>query len=215
MYNTTGIILSGGKSNRMGKNKSLLSFPNKPLIEILINKLVALFNELIIVTNKPSPYVQELGKPTFYSKYEIKVVEDVFPDCGPLGGIYTGLLTSQNKYSFIAACDMPFLNVELIKSMINNVAGWDIIIPRLNNRALPNKGYETLHAIYSKTCMEYIEKQLKQNNLKIIDFFPQVKIKEITEDIIKQFDPRLLSFFNINSDADYQQALNIAPSLRT
>lgn len=195
----TAIILAGGKNTRMGGDKAFLKIGEKTIIEIILDKLKSFFEKIIIVTNSPDRY----------RIFRVRLISDIIPNKGPLGGIYSGLVNTREFHNFFFACDTPFLNVELIRYMKNNYGNFDVITPKLKY------GYEALHAIYSKNCITPIEKQLKQNNLKIIDFFPQVKIKEITEDIIKQFDPRLLSFFNINTNADYQQALNIAPSLRT
>ena len=183
----------------MGGDKAFLKIGEKTIIEIILDKLKSFFEKIIIVTNSPDRY----------RIFRVRLISDIIPNKGPLGGIYSGLVNTREFHNFFFACDTPFLNVELIRYMKNNYGNFDVITPKLKY------GYEALHAIYSKNCITPIEKQLKQNNLKIIDFFPQVKIKEITEDIIKQFDPRLLSFFNINTNADYQQALNIAPSLRT
>ena len=209
----TGIILAGGKNTRINTNKSFLNIESKTIIEIIAAKFQEIFDEIIIVTNSFKEY-----------KYlNVQLVKDIIPDKGSLGGLYSGLVNSKNNYNFVVACDMPFLNPDLIKYMENECdnfdpalpkglsmkGGVDVIIPKLNS------GYEALHSIYSKNCIAPIEKQLKQDNLKITDFFPHVKVQEINEDIIKQFDSQLLSFFNINTDADYQHALNIAPRHRT
>jgi molybdopterin-guanine dinucleotide biosynthesis protein A len=206
----TGIILAGGKNTRIRTNKALLKIGDKTIIQVIVSKLKQVFDEIIVVTDRLEPINQlpitELTR----------IVNDIIPDKGSLGGLYSGLINSRSQYNFVVACDMPFLNVELIKFMKSNCnpaiackSGVDVIIPKLKT------GYETLHAIYSKNCIAPIEKQLRQDNLKIIDFFSRMKVKEITEDIIKQFDSQLLSFFNINTEDDYKQALNIAPSLRT
>lgn len=187
----TGIILSGGKNTRIGFNKAFIKIDNITVIEIIINKLKKIFEEIIIVTNFPEEY----------QKFNVKVVKDIIPDKGPLGGLYSGLVNSKSQYSFVVACDMPFLNVELIEFIKNNCSEFDVIVPKHKN------GYEPLHAIYSKDCIYHIEKQLGQDNLKITGFFKKVKLKEITEDIIKHFDPDLLSFFNINTKSDYEEVL--------
>ncbi|MFQ5867376.1 MAG: molybdenum cofactor guanylyltransferase [bacterium] len=202
----TGIILAGGKNTRIGTNKAFLKIEGRMIIEMILEKMGKIFEEIIMVTNFTEEYppVLEAGQ-----HLGVRLVKDIIPDESSLGGLYSGLVNSKGEYSFVVACDMPFINVELIKYMKNNCDNFDVVIPKLKY------GYEALHTIYSKNCISPIEKQLKQDNLKIIDFFPAVKVKEINENIVKQFDPQLLSFFNINSDSDYQQALNIASSLRT
>lgn len=195
----TAIILAGGKNTRMGVDKAFLKIREKTIIDLILDRLKSIFEEITIVTNSPGRY-RYLG---------VRLLPDIIPDSGPLGGIYSGLVNTRKFQNFFFACDTPFLNLELIKYMKNNRNNFDVITPKLKY------GYETLHTIYSKNCIGPIEKQLQEGNLKIIDFFSKVKVKEINENILKQFDARLLSFFNINRDADYQQALNIAPSLRT
>ena len=190
----TGIILAGGRNSRIRTGKAFLKIGGKTIIKKTLDKFRKIFSEVIIVTNNFLEY-QNSGA---------RLVKDIIPDKGPLGGIYSGLVSSESEYNFVVACDMPFLNVELIKYIKNNCDGFDVIIPRLD------RGYETLHAIYSKNCIVPIEKQLKQDNLKIIDFFLQVRIKKITEEIVQHFDPGLVSFFNINTNVDYQKAVKIA-----
>ncbi len=197
----TGIILAGGRSTRFnGKNKAFFKINNETIIENIIKKLSSIFDDVVIVAN-------DFELPN----YLVKVVKDIHPGKGPLGGIYTGLVNSNTKYNFVVACDMPFLNLELIEYIKNECRddeGFDIIVPKLETH------YEPLHAIYSKDCITYIEKQLRQDNLKITDFFKYVKIKEIPEQIIKRFDPQLLSFFNVNTPPNYRKALKIAADRR-
>jgi len=189
--NITAIILAGGKSGRMGEDKSFVDFCGRPLIEILIDKLSPLFKDLIIITNQAH----------LYRKYEIKTHQDILPDRGPLGGIYTGLTYSKDKYNFILACDMPFLNQELIQYMLGKINDYDVIIPEYNNRLQP------LCAIYSKNCIPPIENELNKNNLKIIDFFSQVKVRIITKKEIATFDTEGKCFVNINTPQDYQSIM--------
>lgn len=201
--NLTGIILAGGKNSRIKTNKSLLRIGDETIIENIISKFKNIFNEILVVANNSAPFNH------LTDNHLTRVVKDIIPDRGSLGGLYSGLVNSKSEYNFVAACDMPFLNTELIKYMVNRCGDFDIITPKLKH------GYETLHTIYSKNCIDTIEKQLKKDKLKIRDIFSQFRVKEIENDIIKQFDSRLLSFLNINTDAEYKQALNIAPSHRS
>jgi len=179
----TGIILAGGKSRRIGEDKAFLEIDNKPLIELVVERLKAVFNKIIIVTNDPVKF-QFLG---------IKVVKDVVFNKGPLGGIYTGLLISETKYNFICACDMPFLSSHLLKFMSSEVEGNDVVVPIVGNFAEP------LHSIYSKNCLMPIKRHLENGELRVRDFFPEVKCKYIPENLIRKYDPHLQSFFNLNT----------------
>lgn len=189
----TGIILAGGKNSRIKVKKAFLNIGDKPIIEIILSKFEKVFSDIIIVTNSQFEY-EYLG---------VKLFRDIIPEKGSLGGLYTGLVNSESKYNFIVACDMPFINEELIKEVIRNYDEYDVIVPKINN------GYEPLFAMYSKNCISFIKKQLDEDNLKITNFFPYVKFKEITENTIKQIDPDFYSFFNINTRIDYEDAMNI------
>ena len=186
--NITGIILAGGKSRRMGEDKSFVLFSGKSLIEIAIDKLSPLFKDLIIVTNKPH----------LYQRYGITTQPDLLKDRGPLGGIYTGLVTSKSIYNFIVACDMPFLSPALVQFMVDKINGYDVVIAKWNNR------FQPLCAIYSKNCISSIEKELSKNNFKITDFLKYVRIRKIGEKEIARFDSTGLCFVNINTPLDIQ-----------
>lgn len=186
--NITGIILAGGKSSRMGEDKSFIAFQGRPLIESVIDKLSTLFKDLIIITNNSSPY----------KKYKIKTYIDIIKDRGPLGGIYTGLYHSNTKYNFIVACDMPFLNISLVEYMVQRINGYDVVIAKRLGRLHP------LFGIYSQNCIKFIKGKLVKDNLKIRDFFKYVKVKIITDRETGKFDENGLSFVNINTPEDYR-----------
>jgi molybdopterin-guanine dinucleotide biosynthesis protein A len=198
MIDTTGVILAGGLSSRMGLDKAFLSFSGRPLVEMVIDRLRPLFSELVIVSNNPK----------IYKKHNLKVIQDILPRKGPLGGIYTGLVASENNYNFIVACDMPFLNPGLIRHLTEEAAGFDAVVPKFKGR------YEPLCAIYSKGCIRAIEERLSKGELKIRSFFKDVKVKIITESEISKFDPRGLSFLNVNTPSQYHRYSQIAESLR-
>lgn len=195
----TGIILAGGQSRRMLKDKALLSFEDKPMLEIIIEKLKRISSEIIVVTN--SSLLSRLVSLT--KKYKLKMIDDLIPHQGPLGGIYTGLLVSSNLYNFVVACDMPLLNTELINYMKKGIRGLAAVIPCIDGYPQP------LFALYSKRCIGPIRKRLLSRGLKVSSFFADVKVRYITDDEITRFDPQYLSFFNINNLDDYSCALRL------
>jgi molybdopterin-guanine dinucleotide biosynthesis protein A len=143
---------------------------------------------------------------TFPEEYEfldIPLKSDIFPGKGAFGGIYTGLSASETPYCLVVACDMPFLNVDFLRYMTQVVKEYDIVIPK------HSKGYEPLCAIYAKSCAPHIEKLLKANQLRIIEVFSYVQVREISESEIKNYDVDDLMFFNINTQEDYQHALQV------
>ncbi|MCK4326832.1 molybdenum cofactor guanylyltransferase [bacterium] len=191
----TAVILAGGENKRTGLNKALLKLNGQSLMETIIGKLRNLFKEVIIVSSYPREY----------EHLNLKVVKDLIPQKGPLGGIYSGLSFSKSSHSFVVACDMPFINPDLIRYMKVRIDDSDVLIPKTR------EGYEPLHAFYSKNCLDVIRKQLdSEASLKIVDFFDQVNVKYIEEEEVRKFDPDGLSFFNINTSGDLNKARQIA-----
>lgn len=184
----TGIILAGGKSTRMGKDKSMLSYDNDPLIKRVVNELEAIVDELIIVSNEENKY----GFPGTIE------VSDLYPGMGPLGGIHAGLTFSTNDYAFITACDMPFFKARLAGLLLKMSKGFDIVVPQIGNYLQP------LCAVYSKQCLPHAEFCLKQNNKKIVSIYPMVRVNYAGESLIKAVaDPEKI-FFNVNTPKDYE-----------
>lgn len=186
----SSIILAGGRSSRLGRNKALLELNGQVLIERIINRLEQVSDELIIVTNEVDQY----------EEFEANIISDVYPGKGALGGIYSGVKRASNPHSLVVACDMPFLNVSLLRYMQGLATPYDVVIPRVGQST------EALHAIYSKNCLPFIERQLLEGDLRIIHFFPNVRVGYVEQEEIEIFDPQHLSFFNINSEADLERA---------
>jgi molybdopterin-guanine dinucleotide biosynthesis protein A len=188
------IVLAGGEGKRLGSDKAFLKIGGRVLIEGIVEKMARIGDEVIIVTNSPQEY----------GYLEARLVGDAYPGKGALGGICSGLKAAHNHYSLVVACDMPFLDLNLLRYMILLSPGQDVVIPRVGGLTEP------LHAIYSKQCLQPIERVLASGGLKIIDFFPEVRVRYVEEQEIKLFDPQCLSFFNINTPADLERARSLA-----
>ena len=186
----TAIILAGGKSLRLGRDKALEEIGGKSLIERVIERLSSLGNEIIVVISS-SDQLPDLSASR---------VVDIYPGKGALGGIYSGLRAATSFHSLVVACDMPFLSIALLRYLVETCPGFDIVIPRVAGNIEP------LHAVYSKNCLTPIEAMLDEGKLRIADFFPAVRVRYVEEAEIERFDPERLSFFNINSKADLEQA---------
>jgi len=182
----------------LGRNKVLESVGNRSLLERVISSISSFQSDIIIVTAKEQPF------PKFASYPRLKIVTDIYPGKGALGGIYTGLVVSDSFYNLIVSCDMPFLNQALLGYMVQLSPGFDAVVPRLDNMVEP------LHAIYSKSCLSSMERPLKQGNLKVSDILPLVRVRYVEAEEIDMFDPKHWSFFNVNSEADLQEARRIA-----
>jgi molybdopterin-guanine dinucleotide biosynthesis protein A len=189
----SAVILAGGRSTRLGLNKAFLEINGQPLIERIVDRLAQMCEEIIIVTNE----VDE------YEHLEAIVVPDVVPGKGALGGIYSGLQAASNPHSLIVACDMPFLNLTLLRYMQGFAEAYDVVIPRVGQFV------EALHAIYSKRCLPHIERRVQAGELQITRFLSDVRVGYVEQEEIEIFDPDHLSFFNINSQEDLQKACEI------
>ena len=135
-----------------------------------------------------------------FRNFKAKVVKDIIPESGPLGGLYSGLAVSSNIHNFLIGCDMPFINRGLLKYMLNKIEDNDIVIPH------SKRGIETLFAVYSINCLETIRKQIKLNNLKLTSILKYHRVRYISPQEISVFDPDEFSFFNINTAEDYERA---------
>lgn len=192
------IVLAGGKGLRLGHGKVLETVGNKSLLQQVVSRVSLLSSDIIIVTATEQTASQFID----YSK--LRMVTDIYPGKGPLGGIYTGLVTSTSFYNLVVASDMPFLNQALLRYMIQLSANFDLVVPRAGNL------FEPLHAVYTKSCLAPIEHMIKQGKLRVNRLFSLVKVRYVEAEEIERFDPKHLSFFNINNEADLERARELA-----
>lgn len=184
------VILAGGKSSRMGSNKAFLKLKDKPFIEHQIELLRKIFNEIAISANIPAEY----------NYLNLPIIKDIYPDKGPLGGIHAALVNSSSFYTFVLACDMPFVEIGLIKHLKSLIRGYDVVLPESKH------GLEPLHAFYSKNCIAPIKRELDKNNLRIISFFPQVNVKVVNLDSLTSPDKFKNSIKNLNTAKEYYES---------
>lgn len=192
MKDVTGILLAGGKSRRMGLDKRLLKLGGETLVRRALSVYERLFNEILIVVADPVPELAEVGH---------QVVTDLIPHCATLGGLYTGLSLARSERIFAAACDMPFLNPAIILHLLEFCED-DVVMPRLTT------GLQPMHAVYSKACLPYFERMMATNNLSIqaVLGHEELRARLVGEEVLRTFDPQLLSFLNLNTPADAELA---------
>ena len=174
----------------MGFNKAFIEFGGKRLIEATVDRLAGLFPEVLIIANDLDLYAY-LG---------VKVIPDLIPNAGSLGGIYTGLSAAAHPKCSFAACDMPFLNADLIGLLVSEAEGWDVVVPRVAGELQP------MHAVYARSCLPFIQEAIDVGMLKIARFFPKVKVKTIEEPALRAVDPYLLGLMNINTPLELEEA---------
>ena len=191
------VILAGGQSKRLGRDKIKEIIGDKTLLERVISTLSVFNGEvtLVLAENSPSPDV---------SRYpQVKIVRDLYPGKGMIGGIVTGLSLSRHDYNLVVAADMPFLNSRLLRFLVDITDGNDLVAYRKESN------FEPLHAVYSRNCLPILA-EVMQKNLRIIELAQRVKVRYLTDEELTRFDPDNRSFFNINTAADLDIANKIS-----
>jgi len=195
----TVCIQAGGASSRMGEDKALKTFLGRPLIQRVAEQLSPIADELIVTTNRPEEYAF-LNLPLF---------PDLKPGRGALGGLYTAIASAKHPIVAVVACDMPFASASLLEATSRLLVeeNVDVVIPK------SEEGYEPLHAVYRReTCLPAIESSIAADQWKVIAWFPRVKVRVLTPEEFKQYDPEGLAFWNVNTPEEFSKAEQIANS---
>ena len=195
----SGVLLAGGKSRRMGEDKRYLAVGEQTLLERGLEVFQSIFQEVLVVIAQDSPPL----------RIDARVVRDLVPDCGSLGGLYSGLMQATTPYIFVAACDMPFLNQAVIAQFTSRRATADIVIAKLDGRLHP------MHALFSKRCVPALEQMIRARQLKIQEIVSQssLRVGHVTEADLRTIDPSGHSFYNVNAMADLEAARSLLPRI--
>lgn len=194
-YSLSAVILSGGKSSRMGQPKALLPFDDKPLIAHLVQRLSKRFSDIVVVA-APDQTLPALP---------VTLVHDTVAYQGPVGGLYYGLRAIRGAAAFVTSCDVPFLQLPFIDYLVSqldhNGRDYDVVVPVWQDRLQP------LHAVYRRRVVPHLQEQLATQRLRPVYLYDTVPTRKVSPTEIKRFDPEGLSFLNMNTQADYQAAL--------
>ncbi len=193
------VIQAGGTSSRMGEDKALKPFLGRPLIQRVIDRLAPIADEVIVTTNRPDDY-------TFLN---LRLVPDLVPGRGALGGLYTAIASATSPLVAVVACDMPFASATLLEAatrlLVQEEA--DVVI------AKTAEGYEPFHAVYRReTCVPAIKSAIEADKWKVIAWFPSVKVRELSPEEVKKLDPSGLAFWNVNTPEEFAEAERLATS---
>ncbi len=193
----TGVVLAGGASSRMGRNKAALQIQGKPLLTRVVERLKRAITAVMVV-----------GPPELRSLSSgVLVVPDAQPGLGPLGGIATALQTATTSHIFVVGCDMPFVEPALVRRMID----CSIESPDADAIVLRSaRGTEQLHAVYKRTCLPHITLQLAQGDRSVRHLLQNVRVLEIGPEEAAKYDPAGLSTFNVNWPEDWLRALTLS-----
>lgn len=188
----TGVLLAGGKSRRMGEDKRFLSVGAETLFERSLAVLRSIFQTVFVVIAQDSPALRS----------DVPVFRDLIPECGSLGGLYTGLKQAETPYVFVVACDMPFLNPATIGYFTEVKGDYDVVMAKLEN------GLHPMHALYHRQCLPVMEDLMKIQELKIqrLAAHPALRVRLITLAEFDAIDPHGRSFYNVNTPSDLEAA---------
>jgi molybdopterin-guanine dinucleotide biosynthesis protein A len=189
----------------MGQDKALMDLHGKPLLGWVIERLREVnppIGEIFIVGDRPA-----------YHQFGVPVLADAYPGTGALGGIASAIARSSTPHVFVTACDMPFLSVRLLRAMLSVDRDYDVLVPRTTldrDAGGFDPSFEPLHAVYGKRCMPAIQERLQRGELKVTGFFNEVELRTLEETWLRQFDPTLRSFLNLNRVDDFISAAGLA-----
>ena len=181
----TGVILAGGRSSRMGRDKATLEVGGTPLFERVLAVLQGFFADVLIAGDRP-----DLARPT------VPYHPDLYPGSA-LGGLYTGLLKARTDWIFVAPCDMPHPDPELIRVLLERREGYPIVVPRTG------AGFEPLFALYHKDCLEPMLAMLEERNYRVYDLYDRMSVRYVEESEMPPDWER--SLININTPEEYSE----------
>ena len=203
-----GIILAGGQSRRMGQDKALMTLGGQTLLERVRVAMTAVCDELVLVTNLPEKY----------DSFGMRMVPDAFPGTGSLGGLYSGLAAVSADLAVAVACDMPFLNAPLLRFLAAAAEGYDAVVPDTSVTAgeigdmskAKQLELHPLHAVYRRTCLPFIERRLKAEDLRVMGFYSEVRMRYVRRAELAVVDPKFHSFINVNTPEEWADAEKLA-----
>lgn len=196
----TVAIQAGGRSSRMGQDKGLALLAGKPMIEHVLAQVAGLGQEILITTNNPDGYAY-LGLP---------LAGDAEPGAGALPGLYTALSAARGQTVLLLACDLPFLNRELLVYLLSLADQADVVVPYWQDQ------YQTMHAVYARDPVRAaVAAALARGQKRMIGFYDQVRVRPVTAAEITPFDPGGLTFFNANTPAELSAAEAIKRGARS
>jgi molybdopterin-guanine dinucleotide biosynthesis protein A len=191
----TGIILVGGKSRRMGRDKALLEIEGRTLFDITLAAFREALDTVILIGDRPERFVA----------HDLPVYPDIYPGSA-LGGLYTGLVRTETSHAFVSSCDLPFPCSGIIRHLTALASGNDVVVVETG------AGYEPLFAIYSQKCREPIRRQIESGNYCVYDFYPYVTTRIITVAEIAHLGDPARIFLNLNTPEEYRRIAGKEPT---
>jgi molybdopterin-guanine dinucleotide biosynthesis protein A len=185
-------ILAGGRATRFeGLDKGGLIVGGRTILERQMAELSRVTSEILIVGRQG----QRVGRAP--GALMPRVIGDIVPGCGPLGGVHAALTESRGDAVFVVACDMPYLDAAFIRYLLGLTRQADAVVPRTE------RGYHPLCAVYTRACLQPIARRLADRHLKMVDLLADVRTRIVTPDELDRFggDRKLLA--NVNTPTEY------------
>lgn len=179
----------------MGTNKALLRLdPAGPtVVESVVQTLRQVTGDIVLVG-------AEAGA---YAFLDLPWLPDQYPGAGPLAGIQAALTGAQADHVLVVACDMPFLNADLLQFMASEVGHHHALIPEIGQM-------QPLHAIYAQSCLPAIEYHLAAGRYRVTGWLDDINVQIIDQSLVERFDPTLRSCFNLNTLEDLERAREVS-----
>ncbi len=190
----TGVVLAGGHTASFNGNKAGAVLEGIPVVQYVLDALASVVDDIVITTGPDQPL------PDVRCELPVVVCEDLLPERGPLTGILTGLQCARSEYTVVVPCDTPFVEPTLLRSLIALRHGYDAVVPVVGGRPRP------LPAVYRKTCIPALERALNGDDLSVTSFLLHVRPCVLEEHRVRETDPELRSFVNINRPRDAAKA---------
>ena len=178
----TGVILVGGKSRRMGRDKAFLDIDGRPLFERVLELFRESFARVVLVGDREERF----------AGYGLPVLPDIFPGSS-LGGLYTGLYGAQTEWVFVSSCDIPFPSADVLRHLLTLKEGFDAVVPSTR------QGYEPLFALYSKSCLGPIKALLDRGEFCAYAYYPQIRVRHVPPEELARLDRNGTAFLNLNT----------------
>jgi len=186
----TAAVLAGGRSMRMGVDKTMLPVDGEPLVARVAEMVGELCQHVVVVTNRPEA-LESADLPT-----GVRVLQDEVAYQGPLGGLVTALENAEDDWVLAVAADMPWLRPEVVRLLWESRDGAQVVIP------LTEKGSEPLLALYHRDCLPAARKVLESGRRRVVAILPSLKVVEVSLAELRAVDPDLASFVNVNTPDD-------------
>ena len=187
LTDVTGVILVGGQSRRMGRDKAFLTLRGKSLVARAIDAFRQVFGRTILVGDREERF----------GEFGLEIVPDIHPGSA-LGGLHAGLVRAGTPYVFVSACDVPWPDPRVIARLCSLRQGYDVVVPRTDG------GIDPLFAVYGTGCLPAMERMLAAGSYRIYDFYPEVRTRRVAPEELAGLVTPGRTFVNVNTPEEFE-----------